>query len=89
MMPIDTLQRFLSVSLWWIIKIVCGITALFGAIVVGWNSVELFYLATGKVTVFLDPPPPVPTLVSLLAVGILMLVGGYKIPKWLDIDRLL
>jgi len=74
---------------WWIIKIICGVAAIFGAVVVGWSSVELFYLVTGKVTVYIDPPPPIGTLAMVLVIGMVLLIGGSKIPKWLDIDRLL
>ncbi len=73
---------------WWIIRIICGIAAIFGAVIVGWNSVELFFLVTGKVTVYFVQPS-IAALAKALVVGMVLLIGGYKAPKWLDIDRLL
>ena len=40
---------------WWIIKIISGTAAIFGAGIVGWSLVALFYLITGKVTLYPDP----------------------------------
>lgn len=74
---------------WIIIRMISGIAALIGAIMVGWSSVALFFLVTGKVTVYFDQPPPATGLAIVLAVGIFLLIGGYKAPKLLGIDRLL
>ena len=73
---------------WWIIKIISGAAAIFGAAIVGWSLVALFYLITGKVTVYPDQPS-VAGLAKALVGGMVFLVGGYKAPKWLGIDRLL
>ncbi len=73
---------------WWIIKIISGVTALSGAAIVGWSLVALFYLITGKVTVYFEQPS-IAGLATALVVGMVFLIGGYKAPKWLGIDRLL
>ncbi len=62
--------------------------AIFGAALVGWSLVALFYLITGKVTLYFDPRS-IADLAIALVVGMVFLVGGYKAPKWLGIDRLL
>lgn len=74
---------------WWIIKFSSGVVAIFGAIVVGWVSVELFFLITGRVTLYADKQPSIMNLVMALFAGTALVIGGYKIPKWFDIDRLL
>jgi len=73
---------------WWIIKIISGTAAIFGAAIVGWSLVALFYLITGKVTVYPDQRS-IAGLATAFVVGIVLLIGGYKAPKWLRIDRLL
>ena len=62
--------------------------AIFGAALVGWSLVALFYLITGKVTVYPDQRS-IADLATVLVVGMVFLVGGYKAPKWLGINRLL
>ncbi len=74
---------------WLIIKVLSGLAALVGAVMVGWSSVALFYLLTGKVTLYLDQPPPAAGLATVFIIGLILLIGGYKAPDWLDIDRLL
>ncbi len=49
---------------------------------------ELFFLVTGKVTVYFEQPS-IAALAKALVVGMVLLIGGYKAPKWLNIDRLL
>ena len=73
---------------WWIIKIISGVAAIFGAATVGWSSVALFYLVTGKVTVYFEQPSAA-GLATALIVGMVLLIGGYRAPNWLGIDRLL
>ncbi len=73
---------------WWIIKIISGTAAIIGAAIVGWSLVALFYLITEKVTLYPDPRS-IADLATALVVGIVLLIGGYKAPKWLRIDRLL
>ena len=73
---------------WWIIKIISGTAAIFGAAIVGWSLVALFYLITGKVTLYPDQRSIAGSATSLV-VGIVLLIGGYKAPTWLRIDRLL
>ena len=73
---------------WWIIKIISGTTAIFGAAIVGWSLLALFYLITEKVTLYPEQRS-IAGLATALVVGIVLLIGGYKAPKWLHIDRLL
>ena len=73
---------------WWIIKIISGVAAIFGAGMVGWSSVALFYLISGKVMVYFEQPSTA-GLATALVGGMVLLIGGYKARKWLDIDRLL
>ena len=73
---------------WWIIKIISGAAAIFGAAIVGWSLVALIYLSTGKVTLYFDQRS-IADLATVLVVGMVFLIGGYKAPKWLGIDRLL
>ncbi len=73
---------------WWIIKIISGTAAIFGAAIVGWSLLALFYLITEKVTLYPEQRS-IAGLATALVVGIVLLIGGYKAPKWLRIDRLL
>ena len=73
---------------WWIIKIISGAASIFGAGIVAWGLVALFYLITGKITVYPDQPS-IAGLATALVVGMVLLIVGYKAPKWLGIDRLL
>lgn len=82
-------MKFLGKVAWIILKAIFGIASLFGAMMVGWSSVALYLLVSGKVTVYFEQPPPVAGLVTVLAVGAILLIGGYKAPAWLDVDRLL
>ncbi len=65
---------------WWILRIISGTAALFGAGIVGWSLVALFYLITGKVTVYFEQPSNA-GLATALVVGMAFLIGGYKAPN--------
>ncbi len=78
----------MSKAAWWIIKIISGAAAIFGAAIVGWSLVALFYLSTGKVTLYFDQRS-IADLATALVVGMVFLIGGYNVPKWLGVDRLL
>ena len=72
---------------WWIIKIVCGAAAIYGTLIVAFSSADLFFLLAGMV----QPDYRQPNLafvLALLAIGLVLMIGGYKAPKWFDIDRL-
>jgi hypothetical protein len=80
--------RALKVVTWWILKIVSGLATIVGVITVGWQSVAFYYLLTGRVQPDMDQPP-IEVVAMLLVIGMVLLIGGYKGPKWLNIDRLL
>ena len=60
----------------------CGLAALLGALLVGWNALEIWYLATGRVTPDLEQPP-LEAVVPLLMLGLVLLVGGWALRRWL------
>ena len=80
--------RVLKIITWWVLKFISGVAVVIGAITVPWQSVALFYLITGRVQPDFDQPP-IAVVAPLLLIGIVLLIGGYNAPKWLDIDRLL
>ena len=59
-----------------ILRAFSGGSTVLGAILVGWNSVEVYYLVTGRVTA--DPDqPPLTVVIPLLIVGLVLMIGGY------------
>jgi len=72
---------------WWSIKVVCGIAAIYGTFIVAFSSADLFFLLTGRVQPDFRQPG-VAFVSSLLAIGLVLMIGGYKAPTWFDIDRL-
>ena len=73
---------------WWSIKIICGAAAVYGAFIVAFSSADLFFLLTGRVL----PDYRQPSLAymsGLLAIGLVLMIGGYKAPTWFNIDRFL
>ena len=71
---------------WWSIKIVCGAAAIYGTFIVAFSSLDLFFLLTGRVLP--DSRQPSVVFVStMLAIGMVLMIGGYKAPTWFDIDR--
>ncbi len=73
---------------WWSIKIVSGAAAIYGAFIVAFSSADLFFLLTGRVQPDSEQPS-VAFVSTLLAIGLVLMIGGYKAPTWFDIDRLL
>ena len=72
---------------WWILNLISGAAALVGAILVGWTSLEVYYLVTGRVQTDFDQPPLV-VVVPMLMVGLVLLIGGYLVHKWLRKDNI-
>ena len=71
---------------WWSIKIVCGAAAIYGTFIVAFSSLDLFFLLTGRVLP--DSRQPSVVFVStMLAIGMVLMIGGYKAPTWFGIDR--
>ncbi len=71
---------------WWSIKLVCGAAAVYGAFIVAFSSLDLFFLLTGRV----QPDyrqPSVAYMSTMLAIGMVLMIGGFKAPTWFDIDR--
>lgn len=73
---------------WWILNLISGVAALVGAILVGWSSLEVYYLAAGRVQPDFEQPP-LAVVVPMLIVGIVLLIGGYMLNKWLNKDNVL
>ena len=77
-------NRFLR----WTLKLISGIAVIFGMIMVGWNSVALYYLVTGRVQADFHQPP-ITVVAIFFVVGMILLIGGYMGTKRLETDRLL
>jgi len=65
---------------WWFLNLISGAAALLGAILVGWNSMEVYYLVTGRVHPDFEQPP-LAVVVAFLIFGLVLLVGGYLLHK--------
>ena len=83
-----TIRATMKRVVWWSIKIICGVTAIYGTLIVAFSSADLFFLLTGRVQPDIEQPS-VAFVSTLLAIGLVLMVGGYKAPTWFDIDRLL
>ena len=75
----------IKVVLLWILDVISGMITLLGAMLVGWNSFEVYYLVTERVRPDLDQPPLI-VVVPLLIVGLVLLFGGWGMHKWLRKD---
>jgi hypothetical protein len=73
---------------WLLIKTICGIAALVGVLTVTFSLGNLYFLLTGRVVPDFEQPG-VEAVSFLLVFGLVTMIIGYKLPKWLDIDRLL
>lgn len=73
---------------WFVIKAVCGIAAVVGVLFVTFNLGQLFFLLTGRVEPDFEQPG-VAVVSGMLVFGLVIMIVGYKLPKWLAIDRLL
>jgi hypothetical protein len=65
----------------WIINALSGVLALLGALLVGWTSIEVVYLATGRVQPDFDQPP-MAVVVASLVFGLILLFGGWWLHRW-------
>ncbi len=70
----------------WILDITSGITAFLGAILVGWNSLEVYYLVTGRVIPDFEQPS-LAVVVPLLFLGVILMLGGYVLHRQLRKDN--
>jgi len=70
----------------WILDLISGLAALIGALLVGWNSFEVYYLATGRVQPDFEQPP-LAAVVPLLIIGLFLLFGGWWLHKWLNKEK--
>lgn len=73
---------------WFIFKAVCGIAALVGVLFVTFALGNLYFLLTGRVEPDFEQPGVTPVLI-MLVFGLVITIVGYKLPHWLDVDRLL
>ena len=79
---------------WWFVRLTCGAAAVLGTLLVAMGSMELFFLFTGRVEPNLENPglfesPGISAVLSYSITGLVMMVSGYKLPGWLNWDRLL
>ena len=74
---------------WLVLRVVFGLTSLAGAVLAGWGAGALLVLLSGRAPLYFDEPPPIAAMITVLVVGLVMLIGGYKAPAWLKLDRLL
>ena len=70
-----------------VIKIIGGIVALTGAIMVGWASVMLYYLISGRIEAGWHYPP-IAAVVILFIIGMILLVAGFMANKVLPKSRI-
>ena len=70
----------MKVLLVWILDVFCGLLALVGALLVGWNMIEIYYLVTGRVHPDFEQPP-LAVVVPLLITGLVLLFGGWALHK--------
>ena len=70
-------------SLLGILKAFCAFAALMGALLVGWMSFEVYYLVTGRTQPDIEQPP-LGAVIPLLLLGVILLVGGWGLQKWLS-----
>ena len=75
----------MKVFLLWILNLISGLAALLGAMLVGWNSIEVYYLVTGRVQPDFDQPPLTAVLI-LLILGFVLLFGGWALNRRLKKD---
>ncbi len=57
-----------------------ALLALFGASLVGWQAVLIYYLFTGRVKAGEEHPPLIMAIV-ILVIGLLLLAAGYHISR--------
>jgi predicted lysophospholipase L1 biosynthesis ABC-type transport system permease subunit len=69
----------------WFLDLISGLAALLGALLVGWNSIEVYYLVTGTVQPDFEQPP-LTVVVPLLIFGLVLLFGGWRLHKRLRKD---
>ena len=72
----------IKVILLWFLDLLCGLVAVLGALLVGWNSIEVYYLVTGRVQPDFEQPP-LSVVVPFLIIGLVFLFGGWGMHKWL------
>ena len=70
----------MKVILLWILNLISEFAAILGALLVGWNSIEIFYLLTGRVQPDFEQPP-LTVVVPLLIFGLVFLLGGWRLHK--------
>jgi len=66
----------------WILNAFSGLTALLGALLVGWNLIEIYYLSTGRVHPDFEQPS-LGVVILLLIFGLILLFGGWGLQRWL------
>jgi len=66
--------------LYWILELVSGLSAIAGALLVGWNVTAWYYLATGRVRAGFEQPPATVAVASLV-LGLVLLFAGWLLHR--------
>ncbi len=69
-----------------ILDLISGLAAVLGTVLVGWYSVYVYYLVTGRVQTDFEQLPLV-VVVQLLIFGLVLLFGGWGLHKRLRKDN--
>jgi len=71
--------------LYWVLELVSGLSAIAGALLVGWNLTAWYYLATGRVRPGFEHPPAAVAVASLV-LGLILLFAGWLLHRRLRND---
>lgn len=64
----------------WILDLFCVLVALLGALLVGWSSIEAYYLMTGRVQPGFEQPP-LAVVAGMFIAGLILLFGGWALRR--------
>ena len=85
---VGNIRRVANRAVWWSGKIICGSAVILGTFYSVFSAVELYFLLTGRIVPDFEQPS-ISVVSGMLVFSLILLIVGYKAPKWLDIDRLL
>ena len=72
----------INVFLLWLLNPLAGLLAALGALLVGWNGIEVYFLVTRRVQPGFEQSPLV-VVVPLFIIGLILMFGGWSLHKWL------
>ena len=70
----------ISAFLIWFLDILAGLIGFLGALLVGWNSIEVYCLVTGRVQPDFEQPP-LSVVVVLLVIGLICMFSGWGLHR--------